>query len=1231
MAFSTFRAVPISGNDVTYGNGQETSPTSSPQPVSQDTPAAVTFDNPPVALAKNREDRDFDRAIELSLQDQAQARKRSDALLGSGHRRLRSWCEPSVGLVLSLNNEFTPLNDNSGDTAIYFGYPPQMPEQSDKDYDYIKHHFDRVHIVQSTNLRLMGDGSRFTERDLLNPTKSFRAERRLRKLGVLNTAEAAHGGKFKYYIDLRPPKEDDEAVVLITDLTCTRGVLTWHLALDKYDLSPLAVLGHDEFGVQPYVNALVNPVASSQNTETTGPTPPSASNTTKTRSKSQSSGDKPASTVSAPQIAPEYSLLRHWSAIERVLQAIQGNDPKLDSAPKVWTFFAVARYLGCASHERISGWIMTWLYTGSNSNFIQNNPEVAYRIAMGIESPDLIKDAFSILVGERALIEACGEFNPEILTLRSQSVHGRKLELLDDDERNRIDHAASSFVSRIRGMFYGLCQDMDFLHESATYTMLDNAVGQTPRAVEALKSAKSTVKDYIRSRIYYVLCQDQGDLSNLESDPKSTLPFRSASVEDYGTIYRSLHPPMRHFTKTFWFALEHTQFVEGMHNTSSSGTIGWKNDTEHLKALKGLYKIDPLNGIVRVPRSTLNRKIMVVNQMFCSQEIIRGTRSPKRRKTIEFDDPSHNPWNIENPIFLPNEQAPVNPSWMTASTPPGPTISAPATEHPVFALRPKSISTGSSLQQTNNNIAYNACRILEGMSQHPRQTPLNHEGTSGVTGSQYEQVAVSENHSAPAALVTAATTSSSSSNMFFDSTAGEYEGLNITGDTGQMHHNQPAMSTPRTGNRVKQSFSNSNTDNEATMPLPRNYSYPIDPGALLNEVSRAIETICSRNLHPPHLFHQTGLLPTDLFDNLLCLNANEFRYLPLWDPDGNDDGTGGVFEEVPVPNLDPLQTSIQSFGPGRIKRGFDQADTEAGSEIEEITSSQAISTVGKASKLATDGTRTVKSVSSVGTITVSREMALTDLDDLEVVDRNVSGIGKVAVGTDIASDTDMLSFDELDNDEDDAHDDNDDAFDDGDSFVGDDNWEGERAEGLIPRPDISASTNKDTARDGGQSRRRAETVGNDECQTDDGSSDFETIPRARAISIDEDEDEDKDVDGLKDSGKGKAKVQNFPHGFVLPDLPTYNQATDTERERVSPLLHHPYHERPRLNPHSHAFHHVRRPGPYPLSHPHHDHNHNHNHNNASGSSSNSVVLIERDDNHHHMEEEEEDDDDFELI
>ncbi|KAJ4507892.1 hypothetical protein HRR83_007571 [Exophiala dermatitidis] len=776
------------------------------------------------SLADN--ERAYQEAIRLSLQD---AKKTPSAL------------KPDVpdDLVFSLNNQLDVLDDQDGDTVIFIGAPPQMPEQSDKEYEYVRAHFERVHVVKSTTLKLMGKHSKFTADDLFGP-KSVRVERKLRKLGVLTALERKKGRKFKYHIDLRPADEDEEAIVLLTELTCTKGVLTWHQAAKEYAVSPHLVLGHDSYGVPSL---------------STDPNDTSTENEKVSGAKDAETQDKDADRPASPVLAPEYSPVRHRAAIERVLHAICGNDPKLDSAPKVWTYFGVAKYLGCAQHERVSGWITAWIYDERNVNFIQSNPEVAYRIGMGIRSPILVQDAFSILVGEKALINVYGEHDPKILSPLVKSVQGRKLELLDDDERNRIDHAAAAFVIRIRGFVNYICKDMGWLRKSRYFAILDDAVGKTPEDVALLDSTKLLVKEYIRSRIYYVLCQDQPVFPELKGHHASSASaVRPVKGMPSNVVYNPLQPPIKWFTKTLWIALQRTDLGVGFENTNNVGTTGAKANVRRLDAFRKLYRINPEDGIRTISREDVLDRVKEVNRV-----LRRGT---------------------------PHAQMPARPYNVPGSF----------DDHPS--------------DQTSGLPSFD--RSTEVWDDWSTASPMPHNKWN-----------------------------------------------NYDPSTTPPHHWRPHPGMVNMADIT-----------------------PINPTNLLHQLTDEFAAMCSGILYPTHLFHETGLLPTGLFDNLVCLDTNEFRYLPLWMPEGLDDGTGGVFDECPVPNMDDpdidsgsnselaIKTSLYNKGrkqdKGKGRSGYHTNSEDSFSDI----ASQAISTVGKASKVATDGTETVKSLSTTSTASV---------------------------------------------------------------------------------------------------------------------------------------------------------------------------------------------------------------------------------------------------------------------
>jgi hypothetical protein len=961
------------------------------------------------------EDQQLQYAVELSLQD--------NRLQTNGVRSItRNATDRTDQLVLNLNNQFAALDDPLGDTVIYIGPPPMMQGQNPKDYFQICQHFDRVYIVQSANLKLMGENSKFIK--MLGPM-SVRAERRIRKTQLLVIPEAQRGEKFKYYIDLHPPTEGDEAVILLTDLTCTKGVLTWHLAREKYQLSRLAVLGHDEFNTIPAPILLplenrTNFAGSDAGVRPERGLPHSAVD------QNQATKDSRPATTSMPEnIGPEYSVLRHCSAIERLLHAIQGNDPKLDSAPKVWTFFAVARYFGCAHHERVSGWITTWIYAGNNANFIQCNPEVTYRIGMGIESPELVRDAFSILVGERALLETYGEYNPRILNPLVATVHGRKLEMLDDDERNRIDHAASSLVRRIRRLVCMLCRDMDWLQESAEYQKLEKLVGRTESETQTINAARDLVREYVRSRIYYVLCQDQDGpmhgIHELEQDTSSTASFRPGTSERFNVTYNSLNQPMRMFTKTFWTVLSRTLFDVGMQNTSSEGTVGDPKSTRYIQALKELYISDPLNGIRTISRAYLDVKIAAVNHILNSREFSVKEKGHTMGGAMRFgSDPSRSTEHNRRPRqdikgdfrgTLPPGSKTLNPEAINFSSlaiggnsKHGSDEAGPSSQGPHSpSKRRKTIDAEDTSQAIPVSTSRRSSRETstdDGWPTESTENLLPRQPTdAGATQQSLLALPIRERRSSVVNVVQDYMKRHLGSPKADDqnrSATGGKQASSKSTDEGQK--------TPvtRPGLDFSAFSSKRSDDNSDAQPrtvvddgvdtLPTGTTHPVHKGdeentfdpeynelqqggyptytrvgsaTLLNSVNHIITKICLSVLHPAHLFHPSGQLPTGLFDCLLCLDDNEFKYLPLW-AGGNDDGTGGVYDDH-VPNLDDASQSVESFAPGRIHKPYDApSDSDAGttSAFEYIGSSQAMSTVGRASKCATDGTQTIVSLSS---------------------------------------------------------------------------------------------------------------------------------------------------------------------------------------------------------------------------------------------------------------------------
>ncbi|KAL8779136.1 MAG: hypothetical protein Q9203_001176 [Teloschistes exilis] len=120
----------------------------------------------------------------------------------------------------------------------------------------------------------------------------------------------------------------------MTQFSCVEGVPYWSEAQSRLDVARILIAGEDESTV-PLIP---------------GTTP------------------------------PELFTIHHRSSIERVLAALRGMDPKLDSAI-----------------------LVRWLRAPPNSWFIEVLPEVALKMRDGLQYHKLIRDSFAVLTGERAL------------------------------------------------------------------------------------------------------------------------------------------------------------------------------------------------------------------------------------------------------------------------------------------------------------------------------------------------------------------------------------------------------------------------------------------------------------------------------------------------------------------------------------------------------------------------------------------------------------------------------------------------------------------------------------------------------------------------------------------------------------------------------------------------------------------------------------------------------------
>lgn len=868
---------------------------------------------------------------------------------------------------LRLSNEFSPLSDPEADTLIWIGIPPAGAGQTKEEYQHMCKHFNKFFLMRSVLLKGL-DSDKINK--FFRPNPCIRAQKKFKDWPLYKALDADIKAKIKYHINLEPPNDDDEALILITSLSCSHGVLHWHLAQHIHTLSPSHVGGVDHFDTS------ANPYFIDIKTALEGPPK-----------------------IVLP-VVPEYCAVRHRSGLERLLNALAGNDPKLDSAPKVWTYFALADYFGCAKDHIVNRWILAWL-NAPNSHFIQNNPESAYRIGMQCQSSDLVRDAFSVLVGEKALMDVYNQLGEEVI-FNTHSVHGRPLENLDDDERSRIGHAASTLIQRMRGVIHELVDQQDWISKSSEYQKICQYKPKDEAEQQIINEAKAAVKAFLSRRMLSYTIMELEELhAELDTARRATYSPHTNYDLSFIKSYNALPYRARIFTRTFWFGLLEIDLSSTQYkHYRPLNMADIHDDAVMMDPVLGLLDWGPGGRIEAVVR----RLEDVVGLMKADRDSSLEAVSSK----VGFVEPGPVPYTemvanvmedvldarrVDTPISAPTKRgknsmnAQAGPSKRRRSNADGVDGDDTASESI------DSASTGPSGETTTMA----RMRDLFGRGAASTTAPQPHYtyGSATTTGfrpantfhDSYAADPTAINSSWNSVLPTRPIPLSNPDNFpFHDLPSAPTHQPGISNNMNG--HLAPPSAPLRVTNpdaprrRAVQQFSDipapppsssspSSTRN-TTVLAPANWKPTLTPSEtpILNinimwhQLSQLISQQAQKIAFPDHIFHGTTHMPIDLIDHVIALSDEEWKFLPLW-ADGCDDGTGGVFEEA-IPNLEAggfrggkrgmkMNSSAESGGGGG---GFDSATDESFSEI---GADEGVSTVGRASRDATDGTETVKS------------------------------------------------------------------------------------------------------------------------------------------------------------------------------------------------------------------------------------------------------------------------------
>ncbi|CAG8210439.1 unnamed protein product [Penicillium nalgiovense] len=391
--------------------------------------------------------------------------------------------------------------------------------------------------------RLLATGSAYFKR-LFNPRMQTRVQKRRGLTGKLPD-------EIQYVLDLTPPTLDEDAVIFLTELSCPMSIRTWASKQNMWSLPRSCVGGQDE----------LESVEQPTQFPTASPDPGTDTRVdhrhehmkieASSEPQDQFSASQP-NIVEQKGLPVEYSASRHREGIEHILHVLEGLNPRIDTPCKMWTFFALAKILDVATVPAISDHIISWFYELNNSRFIELHPDVTYRVACGIKSPYLCRDAFIEMVGDEALLYLIRATCFKPIGSMESLVRSHISDVLDDTEVQRIEYASKSFGDYVVRCFLQLAgSEMPWLAHITEFQKITRHLQLYPADREIVHQLVVTLKEFIRDRIYGALINERDTNRTFHVAPKlerSENPYHRWGIDKEFVLQRLIG-------KSFWGAL----------------------------------------------------------------------------------------------------------------------------------------------------------------------------------------------------------------------------------------------------------------------------------------------------------------------------------------------------------------------------------------------------------------------------------------------------------------------------------------------------------------------------------------------------------------------------------------------------------------------------------------------------------------------------------------------------
>ncbi|CAI7656229.1 unnamed protein product [Penicillium glandicola] len=392
--------------------------------------------------------------------------------------------------------------------------------------------------------KLLATGSAYFKH-LFSPQVQTRVLKRRHLTGKLP-------GGIQYVLDLTPPTLDEDAVLFLTELSCHMSIRTWASKQNMWRLPGSCVGGQDDLGPPEQLTKFPTSPKPEADTD--------VDNLEHFKDELIDGSLKSQDKLPAPQpetvehkcLPVEYSASRHREGIEHILHILEGLNPRIDTPCKMWTFFALAKIFDVATVPAMCDHIISWFYELKNIRFIELHPEVTYRVACGIRSSCLCRDAFVEMVGDEALLYLIRATHFKPIGSMESLVRSRISDVLDDTEVQRIEYASKSFGDYVVRCFLQLTgSEMPWLAHIAEFKKLTRHLQLYPADQRTINQLVVTLKEFIRGRIYGALVNAKDTNRSFHMAPnlaRSENPYHRWGI-DKGFVLQRL------IGKGFWAAL----------------------------------------------------------------------------------------------------------------------------------------------------------------------------------------------------------------------------------------------------------------------------------------------------------------------------------------------------------------------------------------------------------------------------------------------------------------------------------------------------------------------------------------------------------------------------------------------------------------------------------------------------------------------------------------------------